>query len=124
MVLQGEQPAAPDLNLDAKTERGFVDFFRTLPEVGPRPRQAARGPAHVVLPRLAGSGLSTAVPQDPRLVRFFDRKVGSRPVTARPAVPHAHLDRSSCPLAAAAGGRVRHGSPSRAAPCHPLSERP
>ena len=28
-----EPVAAPDLVLDAKTEKGFVDWFRSLPEV-------------------------------------------------------------------------------------------
>ena len=32
-MTEAEPIAAPDLVLDAKTERGFVDWFRSLPEV-------------------------------------------------------------------------------------------
>ena len=68
MVLEGEQGAAPDLNLDAKTEKartlqllcpvqassssgsaagaqGFVTFFQSLPQV----RTVLCGPVHQAL---------------------------------------------------------------------------
>lgn len=91
MVLEAKTDA-PELALDNSTQAGFCKWFQSLPQVRLGPRTQQRHPATPLLKASSSSTscplpavchpcallLSCCLPQDPQVIKFFDRKVGQR----------------------------------------------